>query len=87
VWHIVESYLSFAEDPDEWVGTDLIFEVIRKGDQTEVSFSHIGLVPHSECFATCSAAWDFYINTSLRNLIASGQGAPNPHAKSGVLGN
>jgi hypothetical protein len=67
-------------------GTDVIFEVIRKGDETEVTFSHVGLVPQSECFDTCSTAWDFYINTSLRNLIATGQGGPNP-AKSGALGN
>ena len=78
VWHVLDAYLNFTEDPDEWVGTDVTFEVARKGDQTEVSFSHLGLVPEFECFDKCSNAWAFYMNSSLRNLIATGQGAPNP---------
>jgi len=78
VWHIVDAYLNFTQDPDEWVGTEVTFEVARKGDQTEVSFSHLGLVPEFECFDKCSNAWGFYINSSLRNLITTGTGAPNP---------
>ena len=78
MWHVLEAYLNFTEDPDEWVGTDITFEVTRKGDQAEVSFSHLGLVPEFECFDKCSNAWGFYINSSLRNLITTGQGAPNP---------
>ena len=77
-WHILDAYLYITEDPDEWVGTDVTFEVTRKSDQTEVSFSHLGLVPEFACFDKCSNAWDFYINSSLRNLITTGTGAPNP---------
>jgi hypothetical protein len=79
VWHVLDAYLNFTEDPDEWVGTDVTFEVARHGDQTEVSFSHLGLVPEFECYETCSNAWGFYINSSLRNLITTGHGAPNPN--------
>ena len=75
---MLDAYLNFTETLDEWVGTDVTFEVARKGDQTEVSFSHLGLVPEFECFDKCSDAWGFYINRSLRNLITTGQGAPNP---------
>lgn len=78
VWHVVDAYLNFTEDSDEWIGTDITFEVSRKGGQTEVRFSHVGLVPAVECFDTCSNAWGFYINTSLRNLIVSGHGQSNP---------
>jgi hypothetical protein len=53
VWHVLDAYLNFTEDPDEWVGTDITFEVARKGDQTEVSFSHLGLVPSSNA-STCA---------------------------------
>jgi hypothetical protein len=38
----------------------------------------VGLAPDVECFDSCSNAWGFYITGSLRNLIASGQGEPNP---------
>jgi hypothetical protein len=77
VWQIIDSRLSFTEDPEEWTGTEVIFEVVPKGDQTEVLFSHAGLVPASECFDQCTLAWDFYINSSLRQLITTGEGAPS----------
>jgi hypothetical protein len=57
--------------PDEWVGTDVIFEITAEGDETQVRFTHRGLVPF-ECFASCSGAWGSYINGSLRQLITSG---------------
>jgi hypothetical protein len=78
VWHVVDGYLSFVEDHDEWTGTDIVFEIVRKGDQTEVRFTHVGLAPTSECYEICSDAWGGYITESLRNLIATGSGQPNP---------
>ena len=41
-------------------------------------FSHIGLTPEIECYEKCTSAWGFYINTSLRRLITTDEGAPNP---------
>ena len=78
VWHVLDAYLNFTDDPGEWIGTDITFEVARKSDHTEVIFTHLGLVPESECFDKCSSAWGFYINNSLRSLITTGQGAPYP---------
>jgi hypothetical protein len=77
VWQIVDSRLNFTEDPDEWTGTEVVFEVVPQGEQTEVRFSHVGLVPEFECYDQCTNAWGFYINKSLRQLIATGQGEPN----------
>jgi hypothetical protein len=77
-WRVEDAYLSFTDDPGEWTGTQVTFEISRVGDQTEVRFSHLGLVPESECFDQCSSAWGFYINTSLRRLITTGEGQPNP---------
>jgi activator of Hsp90 ATPase-like protein len=77
VWLILEAWLSFIEDKNEWNGTKVVFEVSKKGDETEVRFTHEGLVPQHECFDKCSNAWGFYINESLRNLIATGKGRPN----------
>jgi len=80
VWHIMDAHLDFTEDPDEWTGTEITFEVARNANHTEVRFTHQGLVPEFECYDKCSNAWGFYINTSLRNLITTGHGAPNPKA-------
>ena len=82
VWQIVESRLNFTEDPNEWTGTEVVFEVAPKGDQTEVRFSHVGLAPDVECYDQCSSAWLFYINNSLRQLITTGVGAPNAQESS-----
>jgi hypothetical protein len=78
VWLVLDAYLNFTEDKSEWKDSKIIFEVSRKGNKTEVRFTHLGLVPKFECFDACSNAWSFYVNDSLRNLITAGRGAPNP---------
>ncbi|MGA7224354.1 MAG: SRPBCC domain-containing protein [Candidatus Acidiferrales bacterium] len=78
VWLVLDSSLSFIEDKTEWNGTKITFEIAKKGDRTEVRFTHVGLGPENECFDGCFSAWDSYINESLRSLIATGKGQPNP---------
>ncbi|QEN86170.1 SRPBCC domain-containing protein [Labrys sp. KNU-23] len=77
VWRVLDNYFSFTQDRSEWKGTDIIFEIARKGDQTEVTFTHLGLVPDYECYDACSEGWHTYVNGSLRDLIATGKGRPN----------
>jgi hypothetical protein len=77
VWQVLDGYLSFVENKTEWTGTEIVFEIFGSGDQTEVRFTHVGLVPASECFKGCSSGWGFYVNGSLRNLITTGTGRPN----------
>ena len=78
VWHVVDSHINFVKDTTEWNGTDIVFEIARKQDKTELRFTHVGLAPDFECFDACSNAWGSYINGSLRKLIAAGTGRPNP---------
>lgn len=78
VWHVLDNYFNFIKDRNEWIDTDVVFEIAEKGDQTEVLFTHIGLVPAYECYDICSDAWGSYIRGSLRDLITKGQGQPNP---------
>lgn len=78
VWRVVDSHLSGPEDPNEWTGTEIVFEITPQGGQTQVSFTHQGLVPGVECFDSCSSAWGFYINSSLRRLITTGEGPTPP---------
>jgi hypothetical protein len=60
---------------DEWTSTECIFEIAKKGDKTEIRFTHVGLVPAFDCFKDCSNGWTFYIG-SLYNLITTGKGQP-----------
>lgn len=76
-WEVLDGYLNFVQDKTEWLGTSITFDISKNGDQTEVRFTHVGLVAEFECFDNCSSAWSFYINHSLRDLITSGKGEPN----------
>lgn len=76
VWHISNAQLNFVKNKTEWNGTEVVFEISRKGDKTEIRFTHVGLVPAFECYGDCSGAWGFYINDSLRSLITTGKGQP-----------
>ena len=78
VWHVVDNNFNFVKDRKEWTGNDLVFEIDRSGEQTEVRFTQVGLVPSYECYDVCSNAWSSYVAGSLRNLITKGEGQPNP---------
>jgi uncharacterized protein YndB with AHSA1/START domain len=78
VWQVVENYFNFTDDATEWKDTEIRFEIARSGSKTELRFTHFGLVPAYECFEVCSNSWDFYLNTSLRGLVRTGRGIPNP---------
>lgn len=76
VWHVLHNDFTFIRDKREWNDTDVVFEITEKHDETELRFTHVGLVPEDECFNACSDAWDIFIKTSLRNLITTGKGTP-----------
>jgi hypothetical protein len=80
-WLVVDSYLSFVKDKTEWDGTRIVFDIAATGDETKVAFTHVGLAPDVECFEMCSDAWGSYIKGSLRDLIKTGKGEPNPKEK------
>lgn len=77
VWHVLENHFSFTKDKSEWTGTDIFFDIVRKGDRTEVRLTHVGLVPDYECYEACSEGWGTYMGKSLRALITTGKGQPN----------
>ena len=81
VWHVTDSFINFG-DPNEWTGTDVVFEIGEKGGKTEVRFTHSGLVPSFECYDACRKGWTFYVQESLRKLITSGEGEPAKAEKS-----
>ena len=72
-WQVLEAMLSFVEDKTEWAGTTITFDIARKGDKTEVVFTHVGLEPEVECYDTCSDAWTSLIQGSLKQLIETGR--------------
>jgi len=77
-WLVLEGGPAFTRNKAEWQGTTISFEISQIGDETEVRFTHRGLIPQLECFGACSSAWGSYINGSLRSLITTGTGYPSP---------
>ncbi|MFZ0745374.1 MAG: SRPBCC domain-containing protein [Terracidiphilus sp.] len=77
VWHVTDADLGFVKNKAEWKGTDIIFEMARKGGKTELRFTHAGLVPAFECYGGCSGAWGALVETNLRKLIATGKNQPD----------
>lgn len=83
VWRVTEAHLAFVDDPAEWVGTEITFEIVPQGETTEVRFAHEGLRSDFECFDQCSSAWGFFVNGSLRRLITTGEGPATPPWETG----
>jgi len=86
VWLVMENYFKFTQDKSEWIGTEIVFEISKKENQpgsyqTEIRFTHAGLVPAYECYEICRGAWTTYIQKSLYSLITTGKGQPNATGK------
>lgn len=83
VWLVTESYLSFLEDKTEWTGTQISFEISEKDGKTHLHFTHVGLVPESECYNDCFKGWNYFLQHSLLNFITTGVG--QPHLKADAM--
>ncbi|MEO8066252.1 MAG: SRPBCC domain-containing protein [Flavobacteriales bacterium] len=77
VWRVTESRLPWLKDPEEWKGTEMVFDMAAEGDGTRFTFTHIGLIPQVECYLQCEKGWDYFIGTSLFKLITEGTGIPD----------
>jgi hypothetical protein len=78
VWLVMDNYFQFTKDKSEWTGNKIIFEISEKDNKPQLQFTQLGLVPEYECYDICQNAWSNYINNSLRSLISTGKGQPNP---------
>lgn len=68
----------FTAGPEEWVGTDVTFELSRDGDQTLIVFGHRNWREAVEFMAHCSMKWATFL-LSLRELLETGKGKPSPN--------
>jgi len=73
VWLVTESKLNWLQnDMEEWTNTKMIFEIIAKGDNTALYFTHEGLIPEKECYEKCEQGWNMVIKDWLFNFITTG---------------
>jgi uncharacterized protein YndB with AHSA1/START domain len=71
LWQVVDG-------PEEWIGTKVSWELKQEGDWTIVLFKHQGWKEPVEFMHHCSTKWAVFL-LSLKSLLETGKGAPNPH--------
>ncbi len=76
LWHVIDCYKHWLKDKKEWKDTSMSWEISTEKNATQISFTHIGLVPGIECYKGCEKAWDQYIKGSLFRLLTEGKGIP-----------
>lgn len=75
-WLVTDCYLPWLKDKKEWNETTVMFEISVIGDETQVTMTHIGLVPEVECFTECVPGWNKYFKGSLFKLLTEHVGIP-----------
>ena len=67
-----------VDGPEEWVGTTISWDLRQEDDYTIVLFKHEGWREPVEFMHHCSTKWAAFL-LSLKSLLESGKGAPEPH--------
>jgi len=71
LWQVIDG-------PEEWIGTKVSFDLKKDGDFTIVLFKHQGWREPVEFMHHCSTKWAVFL-MSLKSLVETGKGAPDPN--------
>jgi uncharacterized protein YndB with AHSA1/START domain len=71
VWQVVDG-------PAEWIDTRVQWDLRQDGDYAILLFRHLGWREPVEFMHHCSTKWGVFL-MSLKALVETGEGAPNPH--------
>lgn len=66
-----------ADGPEEWLGTRISFELKQEDGYVIVLFKHLNWKEPVEFMHHCSTKWAIFL-MSLKSLIETGKGAPDP---------
>jgi uncharacterized protein YndB with AHSA1/START domain len=64
--------------PEDWIGTKISWELKQEGDWTIILFKHQGWKEPVEFMHHCSTKWAMFL-MSLKSLLETGKGTPNPN--------
>ncbi|WP_063051001.1 SRPBCC family protein [Nocardia arthritidis] len=70
-WEVIDG-------PEDWVGTQLHWDLAQADDYAIVLFKHQGWKEPVESMHHCSTKWAVFL-LSLKSLIETGKGAPEPY--------
>ena len=60
---------------NEWIGTNFIFELEEKNNETVLRFAHSNWKEETDFFASCNFQWAYYLR-SLKQYCETGKGTP-----------
>ena len=66
-----------AEGPEEWINTTISFELRQENEYVILLFKHQNWKEPVEFMHHCSTKWAIFL-MSLKTLIETGKGAPDP---------
>ena len=66
-----------GEMPEDWKGSEILFELRADEKQTIVNFSHYNWARADEFLAHCSTKWGVFM-MSIKSCIETGKGQPYP---------
>ncbi len=67
-----------TDGPEEWIGTDITFDMSLQDDQVILIFGHRNWKEAVEFTAHCSMKWAVFM-LSLREYVETGRGKPSPN--------
>ena len=70
LWQVIDG-------PAEWIGTRISWELKQEDDYAVILFKHQGWKEPVEFMHHCSTKWAIFL-MSLKSLLETGKGAPNP---------
>jgi hypothetical protein len=76
VWQTIDCFLDLLKDKKEWKNTTIVWEISTVNNATQISMTHIGLVPEKECYSDCEKGWNFFIKESLFKFLTEHKGLP-----------
>jgi uncharacterized protein YndB with AHSA1/START domain len=71
LWQVVDG-------PAEWIDTRISFDLKQDGDYAIILFKHEGWREPNEHMHHCSTKWAMFL-MSLKSLLETGKGTPNPN--------
>jgi hypothetical protein len=76
LWKVMDCNLPIFKNVKDWNDTQMSWEISTENNLTQISFTHIGLIPGKECYNDCSGGWTFFVKESLFKLLTEGKGLP-----------
>lgn len=64
--------------PEEWMGSEISFELQEQAEQTMVRFTHYNWQEATDFMAHCSTKWAVFL-LSLKEALETGEGKPFPY--------